>query len=730
MGKVEKYSGAPYNFVPFCKTPFEIKPSEQVAHDLVDPERLSGEISIQITAKQDIFVSDGVKDNADFTKNQYGQYAIPGSTIRGLIRNNVQILGLSSLADDIADYKMMYREVAGGEDRIDRKRYGDILGADQVTFQGHEISVLKNVKAGYIKRECGKYYICKTVLDKIDDGLGEINYYILNERHLIDTYVDKGKSFPEFSFFFSKPQERLQHKPYTKFKKEGNKARTQYKGEPNKAFHPYYAKVSYKISNLRNVTSVKERGTIEGGLDGYVIVTGVMQQKKAIYIIPEIDLSKPRIELTPEQVKMFRVDFERRKNGLKPREFFDLPEEGKEKPVFYIDSLDQLYFGFTPRLRLFDAHTIKDGLLASHKDCKFDFAKSLFGYSSNVGSYKTRLSFSDAVLTKQGKGERNSDRIILAEPKPSSYADYLVQEGKRVIDTYNTTGTQLRGVKQYWLHDSIVPQKPSDKEKIKVMIRPLPAESVFAGKVRFKNLSRVELGLLLWSIRLEDNSWINLGLAKPYGYGAAKMEILSVSTLDEDKAYAVGAGSLALNVLKDRTGEISSLIEEYKKYVESHSAIRFDKEESIRQFFLMKDSTMMPKAATIAYMDVNKGNYRNRDALQTIPELAGNRDGRNVRNAGSTRLVPRFSLEVPELTSVESKPKVDYPDDAISATIDSFNAGKHYGFVTYPGKKYFFHINAVKNAEPADLKSGVKVKVRIGKATNGKIQAIELWVCN
>ena len=260
------------------------------------------------------------------------------------------------------------------------------------------------------------------------------------------------------------------------------------------------------------------------------------------------------------------------------------------------------------------------------------------------------------------------------------------------------------------------------------MIRPLPAETVFVGKVRFKNLSRVELGLLLWSIRLEDNSWINLGLAKPYGYGAAKMEILSVSTLDEDKAYAVGTGTLALNVLKERTEEISDFIEEYKKYVESHSAIRFDKEESIRQFFLMKDSTMMPKAETIVYMDVNKGNYRNRDALQTIPELAGNRDGRNAKNAVNMRLVPRFSLGVPEIAAVESKSKVDYPDDAVYATIDSFNAGKHYGFVTYPGKKYFFHINAVKNAVSADLKSGIKVKVRIGKASNGKMQATELWV--
>lgn len=707
MGKVEKYSGAPYNFVPFCKTPFEIKPSEQVAHDLVDLERLSGEISIQITAKQDIFVSDGVKDNADFTKNQYGQYVIPGSTIRGLIRNNVQILGLSSLADDIADYKMMYREVAGAADRLDSTRYGQILGADQVTFQGHEISVLKNVKAGYITKEHGKYFIYKTVVDKIDETLGDINYYILSERHLINTYVDNGYSYPAFDFFFSKPQERLQHDPSIKFDEveEGRDDKL------NREFMPYYEKVSYTIKNLRNVTAVGEPDSIKNGLSGYVIVTGKLPHKKAIYIIPEIDRSKPPIDLTQDykdQLKMFQVDFQRRKRGLKPSNFFDLPREGEVKPVFYIDTLDQLYFGFSPRLRLFNVHKVKDGLLDSHKQCRFDFAKSLFGYSTTMGSYKTRLSFADAVLTKQGRGARYSDTIILAEPKPSSYADYLIQDGTKIVYSYNTDGLKLRGIKQYWLHDSIVPKIKSDKDAIKSTIRPLPAGSAFIGKVRFKNLSHVELGLLLWSIRLEDNSWINFGLAKPYGYGAAKMEIISVSVLDLDKAYSIDAGTIELNVLKDLTGETNSLIKEYKEYVESHSAIRFDKEESIRQFFLMKDSTMMPDAETIKYMDVNKGNYRKRDALPTIPMLAGNR-GEKTNN-------------------VLPKPKADYPEDAISATIESFNAGKHYGFVTYPGKKFFFHINAVKNAAPADLKSGVKVKVRIGKAPNGKIQATELWV--
>ena len=52
-----------------------------------------------------------------FRKNENGKYCIPGSSVRGLIRNNVQILGFSSFEDDIDDYALMYRNVANGAEK-------------------------------------------------------------------------------------------------------------------------------------------------------------------------------------------------------------------------------------------------------------------------------------------------------------------------------------------------------------------------------------------------------------------------------------------------------------------------------------------------------------------------------------------------------------------------------------------------------------------------------------
>ena len=94
--------------------------------------------------------------------------------------------------------------------------------------------------------------------------------------------------------------------------------------------------------------------------------------------------------------KWVLIDIEKRETTLKQfggREFFDLPKEGELKPVFYIQLGGRLYFGFTPRLRLFYANTIKKGLNLKHKSEILDYSKALFGYANQTSSYKSRVSF-------------------------------------------------------------------------------------------------------------------------------------------------------------------------------------------------------------------------------------------------------------------------------------------------------------------------------------------------
>lgn len=633
--EASNYVGAPYNFVPFSKEVYFYPKEKLTAHNDMKEELYTGEITYEVTAQTPIIVSDGKKEDnkpEEFHKDAQGRYAIPGSTMRGLIRNNVQILGLSSFNDDIDDYALMYRNVAGG---VDKKRYQDILGAKQILINDGEksagIGVLTNVKAGYIEKEDGKYVIYQTGVDSVKKEYGQMNYYILSERKVVQEYFNSKKNGSKFrfDFFEENGQSKMQHEfeRFNRIPKTGQpvKGNVHWKGVPNKGYKPYYEEVTYRIANEKDVVAVGKKGIYEN--TGYVMSTGKMNEKKVIYIIPEIDKEKEKIIIPDEDIIAFKADMEKKKSTLKQfggRKFFDLPEEKERKPVFYIKLGNRLYFGFTPRLRLFYDHNIKDGLPKKHKQSGIDYSKAIFGYSNQSGSYKSKVSFSDAVLQWEPKVLEETE-LILAEPKPSSYSDYIKPE-KGAPVTYNKDGFELRGVKQYWLHqkEEFCKVEPNQKA-VSTKMKPLAAGAKFQGKVRFQNMTKDELGLLLWSIKLQKDSRMNVGKAKSFGYGNISIDILEAQNMNMERAYNM-QGFLDLEPFEKTN--VAEMIKHYKDTAEKFlNGRKIDNLPHIQDFFKMKDSKVIPKSDKIRYMEIGKKEYQSRinrkAVLPSIDETIG-----------------------------------------------------------------------------------------------------------
>lgn len=543
--------------------------------------------------------------------------------MRGLIRNNVQILGLSGFEDDIDDYALMYRNVAYG---AEKKRYNDVLGAKQLPIndgdKSYGIGVLLNVHAGYVSNENGKYVIYQTCVDSIKKEFEGMNYYALSERKIIGDYL---KNPSKFSYKAFRPHNKsiLQHE-FKEFRRVERKGRVQYIGIENREYKPYCIKVSYKVAHEKDIVAVGNPG--EYDKEGYAVSTGKMNQKKVIYIIPQIDKSKPAIEIPEQDVKAFRIDMNKKENMLKRfggRRFFDLPEEGEMKPIFYIRLDGRLYFGFTPRLRLFYDHTIKEGLRQKTKNGRVDYSKAMFGYTDMDGGYKSKLSFSNAVVQEESK-EMDSRPLILAEPKPSSYLDYLKPDRGQGV-TYNKDGFELRGVKQYWLHSEVVPTDTAgmkNKEKVASVIRPLDQGTRFAGKIRFRNLTQDELGLLLWAVRLNPDSWMNVGKAKAFGYGNISLKITDAKKLDLAKAYSI-EGILELEPFCPI--DVDEAIKGYKEEINHFLGGRpIDELPHIKEFFMMKDSKSIPDNKNIEYMSIEKKEYQSRKAvLPSVESVVG-----------------------------------------------------------------------------------------------------------
>lgn len=599
------YVGAPYNFIEMNEKVYE--KAEPVGHDTIDQDKHSGKILYEIEAKTPIMVDDGTRH---FYRNAYGKVAIPGSSVRGLVRGNLQILSFSSIADDVQDGALMYRNVANG---VDKDSYDTVLGNTLVQVGNKRMSVLKNVRAGYIKKDGDKYFIVPTVVDTIDCNLGDMNYYVLSEYKIIKAQFD------QFEYLDQKPC-ILQNKDI---------------GAPNSKYRPYYREISYQvITGTRVISGIAGKGELPK--NGFLLSSGKMQGKKAIYVIPEIKDDRDRyIEIPQSDIDDFKRDYEGRKNQVEAmdKQFFNLPAEGEIKPVFYIifyiEDKKKLYFGFTPHLRMFYDKKICDGLKDSHKNAKVDYCKSIFGYTDHgQGGYKSRVSFLDAVLQSgtEGKGEKT---VILASPKPTSYLDYLTAEkddDDRVVASYNDD-FKLRGTKQYWLRETVYNGETGTNEKVGSLLRPYEAGSVYQGEIRFENLTDVELGMLLWSLVLEKGSNQNIGKAKPYGYGRIAVKLTGLKILDFGAMYS--AESLSLDPYADQLEKAEEYIRAGKEDMTKFLGHNVMEDPRIKQFFMMKDASNMPKNDKTRYMSLQKKEYQSRVSnlakLPTVEDVVAGR---------------------------------------------------------------------------------------------------------
>lgn len=106
------YVGAPYNFVEFPRVWVARYGSmeELPPHDRYQEGLLTGMIEFRWEAVTPVFINDG-SNKGHFFVNHEG-FAIPGSTVRGLIRSHVQILGMSNWRDDIRNERFLYRAMA------------------------------------------------------------------------------------------------------------------------------------------------------------------------------------------------------------------------------------------------------------------------------------------------------------------------------------------------------------------------------------------------------------------------------------------------------------------------------------------------------------------------------------------------------------------------------------------------------------------------------------------
>jgi CRISPR-associated protein (TIGR03986 family) len=320
---------APYNFVPFSERFPYIRywgVSELPRHDALRGDLKSGEIRITLRAETPVFVSDG-KEDPHFFRGPDGSFMIPGSTVRGMLRENMLILGYGTVrpGEDLEDYQVFYREMAAARDSTGaelKEVYQDTLGIETRTAaNGKSYSIPTRVNGGHLFCEGGKYFIVPT---------REKYYRISRSDKLVQQF------------------------------KTGD-ARV--------------VDVAYTASGERITELLPAKAAKPGMTPGKLLFTGrpVGRQPNHLYLFSPPDPAAEREGISDEDILSYRMDLEARRNSLKAyydAEFWALPKEGESKPVFYaaVDTHSHLYFGMTLFLHIGYPHSLAEGLPPKHRD--------------------------------------------------------------------------------------------------------------------------------------------------------------------------------------------------------------------------------------------------------------------------------------------------------------------------------------------------------------------------
>jgi CRISPR-associated protein (TIGR03986 family) len=209
-------------------------------------------------------------------------------------------------------------------------------------------------------------------------------------------------------------------------------------------------------------------------------------------------------------------------------------------PVFFrLDNDEIKDFGLAYLYKLPYDHSASDLLKPDHRNKEDEFnpdlSECIFGYTyaskKLQESIKGRVQFSAAF--SDDKAIVDEDVILtLGSPKASYYPIYIRQYGQngKVVkySTYNDGA--LSGWKRYPVRKKIWGTKSESdyNASLDTKIHPLKKGVVFNGKIRFHNLKKEELGALLSALTFHntDNCFHQIGQGKPYGFGKVKIEII------------------------------------------------------------------------------------------------------------------------------------------------------------------------------------------------------------
>lgn len=484
---------APYHFVPQSSWVFKPQWAHLVNHDVPFEKAISGELKLKIKALSPICVGGKNEDSlVDWHQDDQGHPIIPGSSIKGMLRNVIEIATFGKMSFVDSDKRFSYR------DFVNCDTYKQIISSTKVV-------------AGYIKKDVNGDYQFSAC------HYAKITHQAINQHFGVT----------------------LNHDASYKVKRE-------------KLPNAKYENICFDLGkgsakNPRNsVGKIDPAGaSIKGGhlvLTGPRIGAASDKFKRFEYIFYGSNNNHYPSEMVTEHFDNFvagQID----SHGNKSEQLQVLeanPHSTKGMPIFLaVEGNKIISMGIAQLPKVLYKNPISS--LMSNNSSKqnyFDFAECLFGSIKEEHgslSLKSRVHFSDAIC--RTPAEKQAREYAMSSPSATFCAGYLHQSMGQKVANYNDSGAKINGWKRYppKLQEY---EKKSVSENMKSTLMTLPAGVEFETSIMVHNLLPQELGCLLWAIQLGEtkNSRYahSIGHGKPLGLGIVNLDIVDCDLIDID----------------------------------------------------------------------------------------------------------------------------------------------------------------------------------------------------
>jgi CRISPR-associated protein (TIGR03986 family) len=539
-------------------------------------DQVSGSIDVKLKAVSPLFVRNGQSADEkklnykgdeqikpDSFSNHQGKFFIPGSSLKGMVRNALEILSFSNM---------------------------DLVNDDRYAYRNLQSEVYKNafkdVRCGWLINKQGEYYLNDC------GGPGRISHKELDKYFKSD---------------------------FDKFYREGGGFRSN--NEEQKSAQFKYKKITKSLKQRFTRCGGESAGRMLYEIDeagehvGEIVFTGQAgPRKKAkngkmtghhlefVFLNSEKELQVDNTVINNFKFAYFDQDKNRHStdwkvwrvkliNGERIPVFFRINEEGKVTDL----GLSYLY-------KLPYNKSVKHAI--DQKQTNFDLAKCIFGYTGKENSLKGRVQFGHAFTS----GEVSIDeekQLILANPKASYYPAYIRQKVvKGKVQEYRTwdDGT-IAGWKRYPVHKGVEETNITEPDKQKKMISrfiPLKEGAEFTFRVNYHNLKRTELGALISALSFHNTQDVfhSLGMAKPFGYGKVKIDIQNI---DKYLPY----------------------LQEFEAFMNielGYNTPAWHKEQQIMELITMATEQENRNNSELKYMNMSKGQGNNDFVVAIRPE--------------------------------------------------------------------------------------------------------------